>query len=100
MASFSPQLDKSLCNNKDPAQPEKSWRPKGSSFFVTLFWLRLSVCGILVPQPEIEPVPPVAEAQSLNHWTAREVPTQSLFSARRKELSTRNLISGEITLQE
>ena len=30
-------------------------------------------CGILVPQPEVEPVPPAVEAQSLNHWTAREV---------------------------
>ena len=29
--------------------------------------------GILVPQPGIEPVTPVVEAQSLNHWTAREV---------------------------
>ena len=31
-------------------------------------------CGILVPQPGIEPVPPALEAQSLNHWTTREVP--------------------------
>ena len=31
-------------------------------------------CGILVPQPGFEPAPPALEAQSLNHWTAREVP--------------------------
>ena len=31
-------------------------------------------CGILVPQPGIEPVPPVVEAWSPNHWTAREFP--------------------------
>ena len=30
-------------------------------------------CGILVPQPEIEPETPALEAQSLNHWTTREV---------------------------
>ena len=30
-------------------------------------------CGILVPGPGIEPAPPAVEAQSLNHWTAREV---------------------------
>ena len=30
--------------------------------------------GILVPQPGIEPMPPEVEAQSLNHWTAREIP--------------------------
>ena len=29
---------------------------------------------ILVPQARIEPLPPVVEAQSLNHWTTREVP--------------------------
>ena len=31
-------------------------------------------CGILVPQPGIEPTPPAVEAQSLNHWTTSEVP--------------------------
>ena len=30
---------------------------------------------ILVPQPGVEPAPPALEAQSLNHWTTREVPT-------------------------
>ena len=37
------------------------------------------VCGTLVLQPGIEPVPPAVEAQSLNHWTAREVPFFILF---------------------
>ena len=45
-----------------------SWAPY--SFF---FQLRHRACGILVPQPGIEPAPPAVEAQSLNHWTAREV---------------------------
>ena len=38
-------------------------------------------CGILVPQPGIEPMSPAVETQSLNHWTAREVPkdTDGLF---------------------
>ena len=30
-------------------------------------------CGILVPQPGIEPAPPALEARSLNHWTTGEV---------------------------
>ena len=34
-------------------------------------------CGILVPRPGIEPAPPALEAQSLNHWTAREAPQAS-----------------------
>ena len=33
-----------------------------------------TACGILVPWPGIEPVPPVVEVQSLNYWAAREVP--------------------------
>ena len=36
-----------------------------------------AACGILVPQPEIEPVSPAAEVPSLHHWTTRGVP--SLF---------------------
>ena len=31
-------------------------------------------CGILVPQPGIELTCPAVEAQSSDHWTAREVP--------------------------
>ena len=43
-------------------------------FIFFSFWLCLVTCGILVPQPGIEPVPPALEPQSLNHWTPREVP--------------------------
>ena len=42
--------------------------------FFGVFWLHHTACGILVPQLGIEPTPPVLEVQSLNHWTAREVP--------------------------
>ena len=38
------------------------------------FWLHRAACGILVHRRGIEPMPPAVEAQSLNHWTAREVP--------------------------
>ena len=37
------------------------------------------VCGILVPQPGMEPVPPTVEAQGVNHWTIREVPSLCQF---------------------
>ena len=33
-----------------------------------------AACGILFPQPGIEPTPPAVEGQSLNPWTTREVP--------------------------
>ena len=43
--------------------------------YLFIFWLCHAVCGILVSWPEIEPVPLALEAQILNHWTAREVPS-------------------------
>ena len=30
-------------------------------------------CGILVPQPGTDPLPPTLKAHSLDHWTTREV---------------------------
>ena len=41
--------------------------------YVFIFWPLLAACGILVPQPGVEPAPPVVEVQSLNHWRAGEV---------------------------
>ena len=38
-----------------------------------VFWLHCMACGILIPHPGIELMPPAAEAQGLNHWTAREI---------------------------
>ena len=40
---------------------------------IYFFFFLATLCGILVPQPGIEPVPPAVEAWSLNHWTTREV---------------------------
>ena len=34
-------------------------------------------CGVLVPLPGIQPMPPALEGQSPSHWTAREVPSKS-----------------------
>ena len=39
------------------------------------FWLHHVACGIPVPRPGVKPKPPAVEAQSLNHWTAREFPS-------------------------
>ena len=36
------------------------------------FWPCPTACGILVPQPGIEPMPPAVEAQCPNHWTVKE----------------------------
>ena len=43
------------------------------------FWLRWVARRILIPQLGIEPTPPAMETWSLNHWTAREVPSISVF---------------------
>ena len=49
------------------------------SFLSFLFFLLHRIeCGILLSQAEIEPVLPAVEAQSLNHWTTREVQCQLL----------------------
>ena len=47
---------------------------------VLLFWGCCVACGILVPQPGIQPVPPAVEAWSPNHWTAREAPHSCSFT--------------------
>ena len=45
-----------------------------NSFLSFLFWACHVTWGILVPQPEIEPVPAAVKGQNPNHWTAREFP--------------------------
>ena len=45
-----------------------------SSNIYLFIGLHCLACGILVPQPGIEPVPPIGEAENLNSWTTREVP--------------------------
>ena len=53
------------------------------------FWPHHTACGILVPGPGIEPVPPALEAWRLNHWTAREVPVcYCLSSSLKREKGT------------
>ena len=54
---------------------------------ITLHWIYFSLfnffaeqCAynIIVPQPEIEPMPSEVDTWSLNHWTTREVPYTEL----------------------
>ena len=42
-------------------------------FFFLSYYFGVSACRILVPQPGIEPMPLAMKAQSLNHWTARQI---------------------------
>ena len=43
-------------------------------FYFLFFWPHHAACGILVPQPGIEPRSTALEAWSLNCWTTREAP--------------------------
>ena len=69
-----------ICSNPSPTPPldqgeefSLSYLRKKKNFFFN-FWLHHVACGILVPRPGIKPAPPALETQSLNHWTARDVP--------------------------
>ena len=42
-------------------------------FFFFFFFFGHTACGILAPQPGIEPIPPALKG-CLNQWTTREVP--------------------------
>ena len=42
---------------------------------ILIFWPCHVAWGILVPRPGIEPVPSALEAQNLNHWTIKEIPS-------------------------
>ena len=46
---------------------------------IYMFWPCRIACGILVPQPGIEPGAPAVRAPSPNHWTAREFPSIYFF---------------------
>ena len=50
-----------------------------SLFFIILFWLHWAAHGILVPRPGIKPMLPADDEQSLNQWTAREVPRNTIY---------------------
>ena len=59
------------------------WLSKRFGFFCDILWKILNeflffghsvARGNLLPEPGIKSMPPAVEAQSLNHWTAREVP--------------------------
>ena len=59
--------------------PEKGFLEFWNILCLFFFWPCHAACGILLPQPGVEPVPPAVEAQSLNHWTAREVQKLYIF---------------------
>ena len=51
-------------------------------FLFFFFWLQQAACRILVLWPGIEHSPSAVKAQSLNHWTAKEVPALEFLTHR------------------
>ena len=49
--------------------------PRSYLYLFFFFWPHCVACGILVPQPGIEPVPSAVKVLSPNHWTSREFPS-------------------------
>ena len=49
---------------------------------IFLLWLCHEACGILVLRLRIKPTHLELEAQSLNHWTTREVTLESILVVR------------------
>ena len=66
-------LDNPLQTKKKKIKTNQQNRTHAFKKFI-YFWPHCTACGILVPSPGMEPMPPAVEARSLNHWTAREVP--------------------------
>ena len=61
---------------------QQTWFKLGFWFWVFGGEPHRAACGILVPRPGIEPIPPAAEAQILNHWTpwtTRDVPRTAVL---------------------
>ena len=56
----------------------------------------VAACGNLVPWPGVEPVPLALGAQSLSHWTTREVPLKEGFTS---NLSQNYLSRGHFLLR-
>ena len=56
-------------------------RERAEGNFSFFFRPHCMACGILVPQPEIDPGSSAVKVLSPNHWTAREFPEGNYFYA-------------------
>ena len=54
-------------------------------------------CGVLVPQPGIEPVPPAVAVWSLHHWTSKEVPLKTHISIGSKQTEKTRQLQTQTT---
>ena len=72
-------------------------------FFFLNFWPYHSTCRTLIRQPGTKPEPPAVEGQSLNQWTAREVPKDSLkpgYANKSWAMHLKDIFSGTTQLEQ
>ena len=68
------------CPSSEQVGGVKTWKKSCLLFlFLKSFGQAALHVGSLGPQPEIKPGPPAVEAQSLNYWTTRDVPSLLCF---------------------
>ena len=68
------------CDLESQRQERSGWHRHWGIFF--FFFAYHEACRILVLYPGMEPMTPAVEAQSLNHWTTREIPTEGSESSK------------------
>ena len=68
----------------------KLWS-QGCFILRSVLFLGRAACGILVPQPGIEPGPSAVKAPSPNHWTAREFPPRVVLKTELIRVYTRRM---------
>ena len=86
----------------------KTWIQNFFFLFKIFIWLLqvlVAECGIfscstwdLVPWPGIEPGPPALGAQSLSHWTTREIPEFRIFLSPAKEKPISPFPNPQVTI--
>ena len=79
-------LQYSCLENPHGQRSLAGFSPQGCKESDMTEWLRTArrACGILVSEPGVKTAPPALEAQSLNHWITKEVPSlSSLVEVRR-----------------
>ena len=63
---------------------------------IFFFWLSWSACGILVPQPGIEPIPSTVKDQSPNHKIPREFLSVLIYK-RKPQMGTQDCLVFLVT---
>ena len=103
-------LDSQSNSGQEKEKPPKRKRDSGKGYFKKkkcslnllqfcfcsfMFWFfGCKACGILTPQPRMEPAPPCTGRQSLNHCTTREAPGKGFLLLKRHQQGRNSYFSA------